>query len=113
MFKSIQDELVEEVKQLSITLQECERLITELQKENENLKSCLTNYEKKDNKMPDLSLIRGDLQQDRIGYNNSTELEYDVSRLLSFIIQPHGGGTGLHKGFKIPRHTSCGFESRP
>lgn len=60
MFKSIQDELVEEVKQLSITLQECERLITELQKENENLKSCLTNYEKKDNKMPDLSLIRGD-----------------------------------------------------
>ena len=60
MFKSIQDELVEEVKQLSITLQECERLITELQKENENLKSCLTNYEIKDNKMPDLSLIRGD-----------------------------------------------------
>jgi len=60
MPKSIQDELVEEVKQLSITLQECERLITELQKENENLKSCLTNYEIKDNIMPDLSFIRGD-----------------------------------------------------
>ena len=60
MPKSIQDELVEEVKQLSITLQECERLITELQKENENLKSCLTNYEIKDNVMPDLSFIRGD-----------------------------------------------------
>jgi hypothetical protein len=60
MPKSIQDELVEEVKQLSITLQECERLITELQKENENLKSCLINYEIKDHRMPDLSLIRGD-----------------------------------------------------
>jgi len=60
MPKSIQDELVEEVKQLSITLQECERLITELQKENENLKSCLTNYEIKDKIMPDLSFIRGD-----------------------------------------------------
>ena len=60
MFKSIQDELVQEVKQLSITLQECERLITELQKENTKLKFCLFNYEIKDNKMPDLSLIRGD-----------------------------------------------------
>ena len=60
MFKSIQDELVQEVKQLSITLQECERLITELQKENNKLKFCLTNYEIKDNRMPDLSLIRGD-----------------------------------------------------
>jgi hypothetical protein len=60
MFKSIQDELVQEVKQLSITLQECERLITELQKENTKLKFCLINYEIKDNRMPDLSLIRGD-----------------------------------------------------
>jgi hypothetical protein len=60
MFKSIQDELVQEVKQLSITLQECERLITELQKENTKLKFCLINYETKDNRMPDLSLIRGD-----------------------------------------------------
>ena len=61
MPKSIQDELIQEVKQLSITLQECEKLIDKLQEENSNLKSCLTNYEIKQNRLiPDLSLIRGD-----------------------------------------------------